>query len=460
MTADRSEVTTAGITEAGFQLPQEHLTPKDKLSGEQLGDLLSAFGNHEAKAAILLLMEPGNVYTYRSLHSAFIHAQGRNLGWLMNSAGPLTYCRSSLAPIGLVAREVVNADLSIYGYMITEYGESVGKPLAGLLLDFSRRHPEISLSDLFGGTASKYTTDIDKSNEGDSERKKRSPLIRHKIFFELSTAYNFPVRTVELANSIGEYSTTVGNHLLKIGASGIIDYESVDPHNPFSVYSFTETQPALSPSPYGSKNKLTQWVYQTLSNNPTKKFRIKELEFLYQDQHSGKIGQGILITNVLAHLRRNGYVNIEKFANRELSEINLSHEQREIIVELVQILDSFQNQEPANIQQGLNSANFFRTHPEEIAHLMVKAKDHSRAANKRPREETAEYILSIIGENEGITISDVTKILSERFHIPFRRSDVWALAKNLVESGQLVFIMKNGRNRYSLSQANISTATP
>ena len=67
--------------------------------------------------------------------------------------GPFDYCKQSLAPIGLVTREILNPDLSTYGFQITDYGKSVGIPFCGLILDWSAKH-NTYLGALWGQTSS------------------------------------------------------------------------------------------------------------------------------------------------------------------------------------------------------------------------------------------------------------------------------------------------------------------
>ena len=125
------------------------------MPNEELDNLLAAIGNNEAKAVTLLVMRTGTIYSQRDLHQAVIHAQGKSIGWRMRKRSPFGYCEDSLSPIGLVTKEVIDELGTTFGYARTEYGEQVGVPLAGLLLDFSRRHPEnVSLYRLFWSTAS------------------------------------------------------------------------------------------------------------------------------------------------------------------------------------------------------------------------------------------------------------------------------------------------------------------
>src|SRR3990167_4100505 len=195
------EIAEAPIPQKTGETPK----PNEKLTDEQMGNLLAAFGNNESKAATLLLMRSETIYTMYDIHKSFMSSQGENPGWGINYAVPFSYCQNSLAPIGLVAKETIDETQEAYGYVITDYGETMGKPLAGLLLDFSKRYSDNSLVDLFGGTASKYSgggEDI----ENKDEHKKRSPLTRYKIYYELATATSFPMQTERLAEAVGEDS--------------------------------------------------------------------------------------------------------------------------------------------------------------------------------------------------------------------------------------------------------------
>lgn len=128
---------------------------KERLSDEELGNLLAAFGNNEAKAVTLIAMRKGVIYSEYDLYSAVIEKQGEGVGWRQSRGVPFTYCRSSFENIGLVAKSVSDPVLETWGYLKTDYGEELGDALAGLLLDFSLRHPEVSLYDIFGSTTSR-----------------------------------------------------------------------------------------------------------------------------------------------------------------------------------------------------------------------------------------------------------------------------------------------------------------
>ena len=104
------------IEAIGQSRTPESPKPKEKLSDERLGDLLSAVGNHEAKAITLILMRNGNVFDRSNLYGEVLSSQGESKKWRVGWGDPFKYWRHSLAPIGLVAKKTLSKDLSTYGY--------------------------------------------------------------------------------------------------------------------------------------------------------------------------------------------------------------------------------------------------------------------------------------------------------------------------------------------------------
>ena len=150
--------------------------PGQKLDEEALGGLLAAAGNHEAKALLLSAMSEHIVYSANDLNRLMLECQGQYTTWRPSGQLPFDYCAHSLAPIGLVASEVLNADLTIYGFYKTRYGREFGNALAGHLLSFSERHPKISLIDLFGRANVATRKGRDEGGREEGEPPTRSPL--------------------------------------------------------------------------------------------------------------------------------------------------------------------------------------------------------------------------------------------------------------------------------------------
>jgi hypothetical protein len=106
---------------------------REKISDEELGNLISSLGNNEAKALTLAIMKKNIVYSASDLRHALIDIQGKPPAWQIGGRTAFDYCIWSLAPIGLVAREVQDPGKDTYGYVKTRYGEQMGDSLSGLL---------------------------------------------------------------------------------------------------------------------------------------------------------------------------------------------------------------------------------------------------------------------------------------------------------------------------------------
>lgn len=386
---------------------------REKLSDEEMGNLISAFGNHEAKAITLCLMKPGVIYSKAELHRAVIVSQGHHIRWGLSQGTTFGYCRNSLSPIGLVAREVINSNLSTYGYMKTEYGEKTGVPLAGLILDFSLRHPDFSLQNFFSFTRSPSQS----QNTGEIEYKKRAPSTRLKIFREILIS-DLPIRTIDIANKTGNSAQVISGHLSELVDRGIVSYEAVEYGGARVFYRLSESPPSPEPEKYKNERNLTSFVYRVLREGGQREWSAEAIRERYQlDQETQLLDKQDLnkrILGVLSHLAKNGYAQRKKFVGREIySEVNITEKQRKILLELVTLIDSFQNQEPAVLELGKRLASKITADPEKISLLLGKAKEHSSGARSLPIQETADEILRIISSHPSCTPGQVRMSLKQ-----------------------------------------------
>lgn len=201
--------------EVKVELGPKEVTPVKELSLEELGNLLSAVGNNEAKAVTLLVMRSGVIYTRPDLFRTVVETQGSLPGWVFNMSLPFDYCEYSLAPIGFVTKEVLDPNLGTYGYIKTDRGEKLGMPLVGLLLKFSQKYPGHALVDFFASTVSSTSKsqEIATVTGETTEFRKRSPVFNLKIFRGLISAPDLPIREADLMQRIGEsHHSIVGEH--------------------------------------------------------------------------------------------------------------------------------------------------------------------------------------------------------------------------------------------------------
>lgn len=441
-----------GITEIQKPTTSEQPKTREKLSDEQMGNLLAAVGNHEAKAITLILMRNGNIYDRTGLHREVINAQGKNKGWKMDRSGPFQYCSHSLAPIGLVAKETLNSDLSTYGYQITEDGKELGIPLAGLLLDFSERH-NISLSELLGSTLSSSSKEkIMQTEKEETDFKKRSPSTTLKIFYELLTSSSLPIREADLGKRIGEKNSfNLTSHLIRLSKLGLIEYKAIEVNKPFSSYKLSPNIPE-GKLPIDSKRPtLTLLILNILKEHPNKFFTIREVyNFLPQEQKGSSKKKNLLgrISNVLSFLRKHDYANIEKFHLGKQSEINVKEEARIVLTEFLEIMYGFQNQDREILEKGRKLARAIIIDPKRVSNLLRRAKEVSSYANRSSIEETQKHILSIIFSNPGITNREIQKLLERKLGKKLKIGSVNILSSSFIKQGAIKVVRKGNLGRF------------
>lgn len=437
-----TEVTGSKLVE------QQEGTIKEKLSDEEMGNLLSAFGNSEAKGITLGTMRDGNIYSKGNLHRAVINIQGEEKGWEMNRGTPIYYCKDSLSPIGLVTRETINADLSVFGYQITEYGKRVGLPLAGLLLDFSQRH-NIPLKHLFGiSQSSSNNVETILTQEGEEgEFRKRSPMTRFKIFYELITG-TLPIKEVDLMQAIRESHTLSSSHLIPLAENGIIKFESRGYNKPYSYYKYSSTAPQEEPKSLKRAKTLTSNIYQILKGNQNKYFSARDVyNLLPEEIRKNWIEEHLInqITSTFSYFLSKKYCEIKQFSKDTQTDIDLSYDQAAMLTALIEIIDRFQNQDPEIIMRGRQLLEAILADPHAISSLLRRTKTASNYANSLPRTETVTLINSLLQSHpEGLGIYQIQELIEKDSGRKLATRTIHDLTGSLEKSGS-VFSKREGK---------------
>lgn len=444
---------TEAIEQTLTHKTQEAPKTREKLSDEEMGNLLSAVGNHEAKALTLILMRNGNIYTGGDLYREALNAQGQNKGWIMSKRIPFNYCSYTLAPIGLVAKETLNPDLSIYGYQITEKGRGLGIPLAGLLLDFSERH-NIPLNLLFGATGSPSELDTVQTEEGDDiEFRKRAPSTTLRMFYELLTS-ELPIREKDLGAGMGEdFATVLLGHLVRLSKLGLIQYDAIKKNRHFSSYRLSAVIPEGELPAYRDQPTLTKLVFDILRNNPDQYLAIQDVyDLLSKGQKERLKNREVIrsqISNTLSFLAKHKYADREKFYHDRQSEINITDEQKAVLTELLEIMFRFQNQDKEIFEKGRKLAQEIIVKPDRVSKLLRRAREASSRANQSPQEETQGKIVSIVlSFPNGITTKGIQQLLEERYDKRIGVERINRLSSILVTNGTIKVEKEGNLNRF------------
>ncbi len=396
--------------------PKDIPDPRERFSIDKLGDLLAAFGNHEAKAITLLAMRGGEnapIYTQRNLAERVLEIQGDEPGWKPESKSYIQFCQLSLAPIGLVVKEIIDPEKGTVGYKITEEGEEA-KHLAGLLLDFSDRHNEISLLELFGQTPSAAKKKEQEEDAGDGSRK-RAPLIRYQIYNAL-ISHEGPMREEDLAQLVGEKEMVVGSHLKALKKLGRIEYDSTSQGSKESVAFYIvnpeKINEALLGEPDFRYRAFLREVYEVIQAGGISQF---DRESVYQAiikknpkrTEQDKKNLANMISGCLSYLTSHEYITRVQFHQGKQSEISLTPQQRGFFEELVAMMEGFRIGSPEVSDYADGAVKDFMRNPHKVARLMKKAKEHSYHADEIDVVELRNHIILLTQKKPGITTAQL-----------------------------------------------------
>lgn len=436
---------TEGITQNLVQKTQEAPKTREKLSDEEMGNLLSAVGNHEAKAITLILMGNGNNFDAGRLYRKILKAQGKHKGWVMNKNNPFSYCTRSLSFSKLVEEKKLNT------YQITPKGKGLGIPLAGLLLDFSEKH-NIPLSQLLGLTLSSSKEKAIKTEEGEVQFRKRAPLTTLKILYELLTSSSLPVREVDIARGIGEdFIQNLAKHFIRLSKLGLIKYEAVEVNKPYSLYKLSSNIPEGQLPIYINFRTLTNAVFDVLrkySGRDLTREDVYNLLSIKEKERWKKKNLLLEISGILSFFNKKGYVDVKKFERNKQSEINITEEQRMVLTEFLEIMDRFRNQDPEILEKGRRFAEEIVVNPERISKLLRRAKEASSNASRSSPEEIQENILSIILSNPGATNIEIQKLLEKKHGKKLRITSIRILSSLLVKQKSIKVVKEGSLGKF------------
>ncbi len=197
------------------------------ISPAELDNFASSVGNHEGKAIAYLEMQRAASWPGTSLYHA-VNEHDPSEEPLLTTKNVRKYMTATFEPRGLATCVTPDdGDLEESAIKPTEYGRSA-VPLVGLLLDYSHRHPDINLHDVFGGTASSIPSgETVVTENGDEVALKRgSAGIRIAIFRTLLQA-DGPLRESDLSAQLGIAEGTINRHVINLGKAGIIQSDSI-----------------------------------------------------------------------------------------------------------------------------------------------------------------------------------------------------------------------------------------
>jgi predicted ArsR family transcriptional regulator len=382
---------------------------------EWLGNLLSAIGNNEAKALLLSAMSDDRIYSGRDLYRLMLEKQGSCVIWRQNPMTAFQYCQHSLAPVSLVVKEMLNNDLSAYGYAKTRYGSEVGDALAGHLLRFSEQYDHITLLQLFGNTNSSSLKTFTKYRNTMPEYRLRAPIRRYNILSAL-LRMDLPVRETDLAAQLGEDSRVILSHLRALSQRGVISYNVTEVDAPYAFFKISRRE-RPAPPPHPSFGVLSAQLYEIIKVSTEDLTRDAIYEALierYREKEKwDKRNLNTTISKILNYFEKLGYVEHVKFKPSLQSEILLSQEQRDLISEIIGILSNFATLDVSFMNKGREQAYRIANSPERFTQLLAKARQMSPNANKERSDEVPYLLLGLLQKYPGSRASALQRTLAD-----------------------------------------------
>lgn len=416
------------------QLPAHEQERPERLSDEQLGNLLSAVGNHEGKALLLLAMQPERYYIQGELHGLVKNLPGAENVYIGSPTNQIGYCLNSLAPIGLVAKADYGSPTS---FALTQEGENLGKPLAAFLLDFSSKY-DVNLEAIFGASQ--------------SVNGKRSPFIRVELLKELLTS-DKPLRLEDLRSSVGVAKPIPHMHLMKMAGAGLINYQSWDSSKDKASYELIDTnyEPTSKAGPVSRKtleflkvqkvatlDELENYCRETLIELP-------EIDQLRYD-----------IVHYMASLGRRSVVKRSKaLRSYQGASISIDDNQRSMLEELLNGLEQFKSQDP----EFLHSLKVRST--EILSDSTVVKSALNRLAEKSPRMQNGDekslgrFILEALNNSEDVPMS-IRDVVEQISNINGRNVSIFGIQKILAKMAKReeVQTTKKGRAKLYMKPAD------
>ncbi|MFC1790190.1 hypothetical protein ACFLZP_01750 [Patescibacteria group bacterium] len=434
----------------------DQLSSAEPLSWEEVGLLFAAVGNHEAKAITLMAMERG-VYGMADLYHRLLAVQGTPPGWQISRRIPSTYCERSLVPAGLVEKKRVN---DVGCWRKTDYGTRVGDALVGHLLTATKGVPQ-SLVQLFGKTASGGKRREIRTTRGTSVYRRQSPVTRLLIFKSLLTA-RLPISVVDFVEGLDLSADLAVPHLHQLAAAGVIVYQKRGHDQSFRQYQALPGALSGCPASYRrvqgerrlSERTLTQAVWEAMRATSEWKRSDQIVQTLLKDYPQWREISSLLdrVRGVLVSLTEQGFLKTGQLAVGEFSRIEVTDEQRQLLLRISEIADGIATMDRDFLAAGREKAARLIACPGRLAALMAKAKKDSAQANKVPREVTEKNIIQLVGDNPGIGTDQLKLLLENNFGQRLLARTIASHVRRLGEKGILKVVEGRTGKYWSLNE--------
>lgn len=128
-------------------------------------------------------------------------------------------------------------------------------------------------------------------------------------------------------------------------------------------------------------------------------------------------------------------VNGQFFSGENRTDISLTEEQREVLSDLVSIVDEVKGMDPETLLKGKRLAVRILSDPKDVAEIAVAEREASKRANRLEVQAVKSAVKEFIDSNreQGVDIYMVGQYISEVFGHSVGRQRVWQILKEMKE---------------------------
>jgi DNA-binding transcriptional ArsR family regulator len=369
-------------------------------SRERVGLLLAAVGNSEAKALLLLAMEPGLAYTGGELRGLLAGLQPGARVARPGSWNQFQCCQQSFEPAGLV-RGWVDEDAT--RFELTPEAGRDGQAVAGLALGLSERHPDIGLRRVFGGTQSMATDGL------------RGPVRRIAIMEQLLAlaADTGAVTITDLYRRLsGIDPKLVDRHLDGMRRDGLLNLASLSVPDQWVEYRLTGYIPARLPAPPWNRDLLgpTRSALTRLAGNQTWISLPAPASTRPTRRQASRVSEPVRA--ICDHLVEHGILTKRGV---RYSAITTSPNQTRLMRDVLHLVTAAQTGQADVLTAGrrLGQTIIADPDPDRVRTLLDTARRTSRNANATPLTVKIQFVTAYLTRNPGATTTEITTALTD-----------------------------------------------
>jgi predicted ArsR family transcriptional regulator len=324
--------------------------------------------------------------------------------------------------------------------------------VAGHMLAFSLRHPELSLKQALGMTLG-------------TKPAMRSPIRRVEILEELITR-DGPTSVKQLTNDLSQNYESAEHHIKRLVDEGLLVAEEAQdkrgdilyqaPDDAQEQFAFGQREPRLARLVVAEVTRRTV-DGQSMSRNAI----VEHFQEYEQYKHTPYNKMSNRVSIVLNEMVRQGMISPVKYDDKKIVLVHIAPGHLEAMEDLVTLMDHLRKPTPEFIEAGMQAGQAIITDPESVRTLLAKGLENSPQANGVPLEERRARVATFLQTHRTATATEVaTALKTEGLTVVSARKTLANMLKlGIVECAIDSATGRGGSKVWSLASSESTTST-